>query len=339
MSSAPKALVYLVALVSLCCPNARATVVMPWVTVGDPGNDGDPTTFRGAVPYTYQIGKYDVTNAQYVEFLNSKDPGGANILGLYGPNMTSIPNVAGITFDGAAPAGSKYQVIAGQANKPVAYVSFFSALRFANWLNNGQGIADTENGSYTLLGGTPQPANGTSVMRNAGAGVVVPDENEWYKAAYYKGGGKNAGYWLYATQSNTQPASTPPSPGAINSANYLSDGGAYAVTGSTYDPNQNYLTDVGAYGNSASAYGTFDQNGNLYQWLETLSVIAPDSPFRRDRGGSWSEVATEMRSSSYNADVASLGEGFLGFRVANVPEPTGAFALFLGMVLMQRRKR
>jgi formylglycine-generating enzyme required for sulfatase activity len=315
-------------------------VVIQWATVGDPGNAGDPATFRGAVPYTYQIGKYDVTNGQYVEFLNAKDPGGANSLGLYDPGMTSVPNVAGITFDGAAPAGSKYHVIAGQANKPVAYVTFYSALRFANWLNNGQGNADTENGSYTLLGGTPQPTNGTSVTRNAGAGIIVPTENEWYKAAYYKGGGTNAGYWLYATQSNTQPASSPPSLTAVNSANYLSDGGAYAVSGSTsYDPNQNYLTDVGAYGNSASAYRTYDQNGDLYQWLETLSIIGPASSARRDRGGSWSDVGADMRSTWFNDDIASGGEAFLGFRVASVPEPTGAFALFVGMVLMQRRKR
>ena len=38
--------------------------------------------------YTYRIAKYEVTNAQYAEFLNAKaatDP-----LGLYNPNMASI---------------------------------------------------------------------------------------------------------------------------------------------------------------------------------------------------------------------------------------------------------
>jgi formylglycine-generating enzyme required for sulfatase activity len=57
-------------------------VTMEWVEVGDPGNDPDTavmtccgsstgTTGYGSVPYTYWIGKYEVTNAQYAEFLNA----------------------------------------------------------------------------------------------------------------------------------------------------------------------------------------------------------------------------------------------------------------------------
>ena len=41
---------------------------------------------------------------------------------------------------------------------PVNYVDFYDALRFANWMNNGQGNGDTETGAYTLLGGTPTRA-------------------------------------------------------------------------------------------------------------------------------------------------------------------------------------
>ncbi len=41
------------------------------VLVGDAGNVAD-TTGYGAVAYNYSIGKYDVTNAQYCEFLNAK---------------------------------------------------------------------------------------------------------------------------------------------------------------------------------------------------------------------------------------------------------------------------
>ena len=45
-----------------------------------------------------------------------------------------------------------------------------------------------------------------AITRNAGATYFIPSENEWYKAAYYKGGGTNAGYWLYPTKSNTAPS-------------------------------------------------------------------------------------------------------------------------------------
>ena len=41
------------------------------VPVGDPGNAADPATGHGAVPYTYQMGKSDVTVSQYCQFLNA----------------------------------------------------------------------------------------------------------------------------------------------------------------------------------------------------------------------------------------------------------------------------
>ncbi len=52
---------------------AQAVVNIDWVTVGDPGNacDSHPYGCPGAVAYEYRIGKYEVTNAQYAEFLNA----------------------------------------------------------------------------------------------------------------------------------------------------------------------------------------------------------------------------------------------------------------------------
>ena len=48
----------------------------------------------------------------------------------------------------------------------------------------------TENGAYTL---TPAGITNNTVTRNGGATVFVTNEDEWYKAAYYKGGGASAG--------------------------------------------------------------------------------------------------------------------------------------------------
>ena len=52
---------------------ASADVVIPTVTVGDPGNAPDTrynTPGWGGVGYTYWIGTYEVACAEYVEFLN-----------------------------------------------------------------------------------------------------------------------------------------------------------------------------------------------------------------------------------------------------------------------------
>jgi hypothetical protein len=48
---------------------------METVTVGDPG--------FGSVPTSFPIGTYEVTNSQYVEFLNAVDPSGVIPNGIF----------------------------------------------------------------------------------------------------------------------------------------------------------------------------------------------------------------------------------------------------------------
>jgi hypothetical protein len=95
-------------------------------------------------------------------------------------------------------------------NRPVDAVDYWVACRFVNWLSNGQptgaeGNGTTETGTYTLNGylGT----DGRAIPRNPGSIWALTSEDEWYKAAYYKAGSTNAGYWDYPTRSNTPPRS------------------------------------------------------------------------------------------------------------------------------------
>jgi hypothetical protein len=53
--------------------------------------------------------------------------------------------------------------------------------------------------AYTLAGAT----SGTAPAVNPGAQIYIPTEDQWHKAAYYKVGSTNAGYWGYATQRET----------------------------------------------------------------------------------------------------------------------------------------
>ena len=112
------------------------------VPVGDPGNAAD-TTGYGAVAYQFSIGKYDVTNAQYGQFLNAKAASG-DPRGLWNDSMSSDPD-GGINRSGSGPY--KYAVKTGQGNQPVVVVIWYDAIRFVNWLTNGQGNGDTESGT------------------------------------------------------------------------------------------------------------------------------------------------------------------------------------------------
>ena len=68
----------LVCAMCLVAPLAEAGVTIAWSPVGNPGNTADTTGF-GAVSYAYNIGTYDVTNSQYVAFLNSIDATASSI--------------------------------------------------------------------------------------------------------------------------------------------------------------------------------------------------------------------------------------------------------------------
>lgn len=175
------------------------------VTVGNPGNApylGNSIGKLGAVAYKYQIGTYEVTNAQYCEFLNAKlpniaDPETGTLLphdthGLYDPRMETEV-YGGINYDPNGEFGAKFSAKPGYANRPVNYVCPYDSLRFINWLQNGQGNGDTETGTYTMLPGGPNSGTATIVSDAthqwaAGTSLhwVLPSVDEWFKAAYHK---------------------------------------------------------------------------------------------------------------------------------------------------------
>jgi formylglycine-generating enzyme len=324
MSRAISLLAALAAILFSILPASAVTINT--VPVGNPGNVGDVQsqgTF-GAVGYAYRIGTTEVTNAQYAEFLNAK--AASDPLGLYDTNM--VGSYRGITRSGLS-GSYTYATAPGRENKPVVFVSWYDSIRFANWLNNGQGNGDTETGAYTILGGTSTPSNERTITRNPGATWFLPSENEWYKAAYHKNDGPSDNYFHYPTSSDALPTAAPP-PGGSNSANI-----AYAAGN---------LTDVGAYAASLSPYGTLDQAGNVFEWNETF--INDYYPSRVFRGGAWDQLSTSPWSAGMSATTRPIGVAWdknqdIGFRVATVPEPsTLALAILaaLGACFLARRR-
>ena len=318
-------------------------ITIDMVTVGNPGNANDTGgTDNGAVAYSYQIGKYDVTIGQYTAFLNAV--AATDTYSLYNASMTTNLNVAGISRAGSS-GSYTYSVInngGNSANRPITFVSWFDAARFANWMTNDQGgPGTTETGAYTLNNAT----SGVAPAKTPGAAFYIPTENEWYKAAYYSPAlnSGSGGYYDYATQSDSAPGNTIGT--GSNQANYYT-GGKYSVTqSSSQSSSQNYLTDVGAFSGSGSFYGTFDQSGNVYQWND-LDGVAGSS--RGIRGGSWSDSSQFHLSSSNRFPFAPSSEReLLGFRLASpvaVPEPS-TYAMALaglacgGYTMFRRRKR
>ena len=274
---------------------------LEFVPVGNPGNTADTavmttdaTTGYGSVSYAFRIGKYEVTNDQYSEFLNAVAATDPN--GLYDTSMGTGEN-GGIVQDGAS-GSFIYSAKLAMRLRPVVYVNWLDAARFCNWLHNGkpvgaQGPSTTEDGAYTIIAGSV--AGG----RNQSARYFLPTETEWYKAAYFdpaKGGAP--GYWMFPTRSNTAPTATSPNTTNPNSGNFFSP--------------TNDLTAVGGYVLSPSAYGTFDQGGNVFEWNETIV----SGVMRGLRGGGWNDSSGILQATFRNQNAPTNSYSTVGFRVA-----------------------
>jgi formylglycine-generating enzyme len=264
---------------------------MDFVTIGHAGNPGDIRAEAnpygcGAVGYNYRIGKYEVTNAQWNAFTN----------------------IAGAPTGNPSSAYDQSAYYTG-AEQPTDYVSWYETLQFCNYLTSG----DKSKGAYQFSGNNANPGDFIGINRAAaqatyGTIYVLPTEDEWYKAAYYKPDG--SGYSLYANGTNTAPIA------GVNSNYYGAIGHPWNVGTGTMEQN-----------------GTFDMMGNDWEWNETL--IGSE---RGRRGGSWGSTAnlgylvSSIRE-SYNPYIENVNS----FRVASVPEPATLLLFGLGAAMVRRK--
>lgn len=315
------------------------------VAVNDPGNVGElsgkgagypnygPDRICGSVGYAYNIGKYEVTAGQYTEFLNRV--AATDTHGLYSVDMMNISWGCRIQRSGS-PGNYSYSVPAEYANRPVNYVSFWNACRFANWLHNGQPTGaqvpgTTETGAYTLDGYNGW--DGRSIQRNTDWEWAVTSEDEWYKAAYYKGGSTDAGYWKYPTSSDTAPGQDLADVSGNNANCYVDPFASPIDSGK-------YTTEVGQFQNSAGPYGTFDQAGNVWEWNEAIVYQDATDARRGNRGGAFYNRDYFLLA-SYRTDYPypTMRDRGVGFRVVQVPEPGSLVLLVVGTLGLIGRKR
>lgn len=302
------AFVHLVAGAVLLACSARSDVVFDLAYVGTPGNVADDTGF-GTVGYSYYIGTYEVTVAQYAEFLNAVAR--ADPYGLYNDSMQTDPMAGAIIVRTGTEGDYSYSTVSGTENQPVRWVSFYDAMMFANWVNNGQGTNEILNGSYDL-------SLGAYATRTTNATWAISSQDEWYKAAYYSA--SNALYYNYPNGSDAVPEEptdeTTPREMNFGDVPFWQGSVCFTSTGQT---------------TGASPYGTYDQGGNAREWTDTMAA-PPYQHYRVVLGGTFQDDASHLSSSSYTTYTPDT-EGYFGFRMVYIiPEPDTLMLFVAGLV-------
>jgi formylglycine-generating enzyme required for sulfatase activity len=274
---------------------------MEFVTIGNPGNapdtTGDPNP-AGAVAYSYDIGKFEVSEDMITKFNASQS--------------------LQITKDTRG------------ANKPATSVSWNEAARFVNWLNTSTGnpaaykfTTGGVNDNIALWTSGDAGYDASNQYRNSLAKYFLPNSNEWYKAAYYNP--NDSTYYDFANGSNTAPTSVA-SGSAAGTAVY----GQLFGQGPADVDQAGGLSPYGVMGLGGNVYEWEESSFDLQN--------SSGSSSRGIRGGDWNSGSSDLSSSTRYIRDPSLDGILVGFRVASlsaspaaaVPEPG---TLLLGTLL------
>lgn len=295
-----------------------------YVKVGYAGNIGDVINqFKGRVNYDYYISKYELTNEEYCNFLNSV-ASGTDTYNLFDKNMATGVS-GGIIREKANNGKFLYYVKPGYKKLPVNYIGFFELARYCNWLhfgcpNGGQVLGITEGnnkiGAYDTsdfenIRNKKKDVYKNFGKRNKGAKYWIPNDDEWYKAAYFdpeKLG--NRKYHDYPTRTSDAPTR--------QQANYL-------INDSLAIGRPIFLANVDAYEDAESFFGTRQQGGNLWEYTESWQYGIPGN--RALRGGSWQY--TEFGLNSLNEDPGGLSNKsyLFGGRICKAADSEGYFEI------------
>ncbi len=269
-----------------------------FVSIGSPG--------EGGVDYEYRIGKFEI---------NREQVGFSNQLGGLGLELFHSE-----TFGPARP------------EMPAAAVSTNEAARFVNWLNEIEGFPHAykfeqqpgeEGYSANAFFDPWQPDDPgydpDNVLRNSQARYVIPSDDEWVKAAYFRPGvGLQRLPGIVDGEEIVYQTSAPVD---VMDAGTSTLNGVVGIIGNVWEINESPFSDRNA---------VFP------------GEIPREDFWQRMRGGGWTPTfSDESRfnfSSSHHGVTHYDAQVFhQGFRVASVPEPTFHSLWLVGLLFVSRR--
>lgn len=299
--------------------------------MGDPWNEGHAAELpvHTVTLSTYEISRFEVTNAEYAAFLNSAMAAGDIIYDTPSSTVYLTENSEDrlcVTHSVGNPSSvieysdGIFTVLERDGysmdNHPVLS-TWYGAAAYCNWDSRQQGhqVVYTESGTWP-----------SDLSRN---GYHLPTEAQWERAAAWEPG---HGHWRYGFMGDTIDFSR---------ANYAESGTNHAnPLNLNWWP---FTSPVGFYSgtttsrtgptvNSPSPVGCYDMTGNFREWCNDWSDLnyyshspetdpeGPSAGTRRvHRGGSWRQLPVSCRTTERGDNPPDTWSRIHGFRVARNP--------------------
>ncbi len=280
--------------------------------MGDPWSEGysDELPVHSVTLSAYEVGKYEVTNAEYAGALNwalskgyLENSTGGSYTGGYVYAEGVIILLVGSSYCQISYSGSDFVVGSrdtySMADHPVVEVSWYGSVLYCNWLSESNGL---------------QPCYNTTMWTCdfSKNGYHLPTEAQWERAAAWDG----SKHYRYGNGSDS-----------ISSSNV------------NYDQNNPlglsswpYTSPVGYYSSAASPVGCYDMSGNVWEWCNdwydsgnyaSSPSSNPTGPasgsYRLLRGGGWYSLDNACRSAERGGNPPVISRSHRGFRVSRTP--------------------
>jgi len=255
---------------------------------------------------SFKISVYEITNEQYVNFLNSA----------YADGWVEVEHRL---FNDVC--GSYYNYVAISAGN--APYPGYMMIQFA------------EDGGCTSLGEPEHEDNRSWIAFDSDSSEFILLDNskadwpvnwvKWYGAftfaRYYEANLPTEAQWEYAARAN-RALEYATNDGTLNSENANYNGDIAGV----YNPD-GHVMEVGSF--AANPFGLYDMSGNVWEWcldyydpyyyisgrMDPVNLDPGTNAKRVKRGGSWNYHSTALLNSSRSSDYENRGNNHFGFRI------------------------
>jgi len=265
----------------------------------------DPNASYQVILSPYYMGKFEVTNAEYVEFLNEE---GNQIEGDYVGTPVTWIDMSGSDWLGIEGSFPNFTVKSGYANRPVVFVSWYGAVAYCNWLSEKHGLVKCY-GDHSADGLSRWGTNGANYQ----------PENNGYRLA-------TEAEWEYGCRGGT---TTDFNWGGNYTGENMSPGPIDSYCWYCYNSSNNHHDVTTLLPNSWDLYHMHGNvwewcsdwyDGTYYQYCDDYSIV--NNPLGLEtgstrvlRGGGWDFYAFVCRSSDRSNGYPGVRSSVIGFRL------------------------